>query len=122
VYTYKVIVLVVDDLRLFGDEFNGCIVHYATNSADALAFLNDETNFGMLSEIWLDHDLGLNDTIDPVLNWLEEKAYNKKCNHINAIRILTNNPVGMTKIAWLGKYFYIAPTPKHIGLREINSE
>jgi hypothetical protein len=116
------LILVVDDLRLFGDEYHECIVHYAVNSADALAFLEDETNFGMLSEIWLDHDLGqledgTNDEVTPVINWLEEKAHNGECNHINAIRILTNNPVGAQKIAYLNKYFYIAPTPKHTGLR-----
>ncbi len=114
-------ILVVDDLRIFPDTIGDSIVHHALNSKDAITFL--EANFPMISEIWLDHDLSIiddkADEITPVLYWLEEKAYNGEANHINCIRVLTNNPVGAQKIAALGRYFYIAPTPKHIGIREV---
>jgi hypothetical protein len=117
------LILVVDDLRYFGETYKDCIIHYALNSKDALCFLNDKTNFDMLSEIWLDHDLGLvdgiEDDIEPVINWLEEKAHAGDCSHISDIRILTNNPVGFQKISWLNKYFYIAPTPQPIAIRHV---
>lgn len=108
--------LVVDDLRLFGDQFNGLPIRYAINSKQALEIL--ESDFGMIQEILLDHDLGGDDTIMPVVNWLDKKAYNGEANHITTIRILTSNPVGYNKIMLaLDRHFFIGLTPKHIGLR-----
>lgn len=106
-------ILVVDDLRIFAAP-EDAVIHHARTSADALTFL--EENFGMISEIWFDHDLGGTDDVMSVVRWLEEKAVNGEANHITAIRIVTDNPVGYQKIAWLGQYFHIAPKPNHIGL------
>jgi hypothetical protein len=110
-----VFILVVDDLRIFSDKIGDNIVHHSLSSADAIKFL--EENFPMVSEVWLDYDLGGEDTVVPVINWLEEKAHTGKANHICCIRILTSNPVGAQKIAALGRYFYIGNTPTHIALR-----
>ena len=109
------IILVVDDLRIFPDNIGDNIVHHTISSQEALEFL--EKNFSLISEIWLDHDLGGTYEVTPVLNWIEKKAINGEANHICCLRILTSNPVGAQKIAALNRYFYIAPTPKHIDIR-----
>ena len=109
-------VLVVDDRRIFGDKHNDCIVHHTTSSVQALEFLKE--NFGLVSEMWLDYDLGGSDTVTPVIDWLDEKAYNGEANHITAIRILTDNPVGYNKIMLaLDRHFFIGVTPKHKSIR-----
>ena len=116
-------VLVVDDLRLFGNTFYNLEILYALNSKDAITILEqDAIN---ISEIWLDHDLsmvdGKVDDVVPVINWIEE-AINScvKLNNLKAIRILTNNPVGYQKIKALERYIDILPTPKHEGIRNVD--
>lgn len=112
------IIVCVDDLRLFGDTFQDCLIHYATNSSDALKFL--EENLPLIQEVWLDHDLGDGDEITPVINWLDEKAREGKTDHISCIRILTNNPVGYNKIMLaLQRHFFVGITPKHVGIRDL---
>ncbi len=109
-------VLVVDDLRLFGEKYEDMVIQYATSSKEALEFL--ENNFGLISEIWLDHDLGGDDTVVPVVNWLDEKARKGEANHITAIRILTDNPVGYNKIMLaLDRHFFIGVKPRLRGVR-----
>lgn len=111
--------LIIDDLRLFGDTFNGMPIIYAINSKQALDQLNK--NYNDFAEILLDHDLGLvdgnPDDIGPVLNWLEEKAFYGELQDVK-LRILTANPVGFQRIKALEKYFEILPTVKHVSIRE----
>jgi len=112
-------ILVVDDLRLFGDKFNDMEIVYAVNSKEAIEELNK--NYSNFSEIFLDHDLGMvdgkADDIGPVINWLEEQAVWCIAGDVK-LRILTANPVGFQRIKALEKYFQILPTPKHVALRE----
>lgn len=110
-------ILVVDDMRIFPDKVRDNIVFHALSSEAAIKFL--EENFNLTSEIWLDHDLGGDDTVVPVINWLEEKAIQGKADHLCCIRVLTSNPVGAQKIAALGRYFYIGNTPVHIAMRDL---
>jgi len=114
---FIVFILVIDDFRIFPNRIGDNIVHHALSSADGIKFLKE--NFEMISEVWLDYDLGGDDTVVPVINWLEEKAFNGEANHICCIRILTSNPVGAQKIAALGRYFYIGNTPVHIAVRDL---
>lgn len=110
-------ILVIDDLRIFSDKIGDNIVHHALSSKEAIAFL--EENFLLISEIWFDYYLSGPDDVEPVINWIEEKAIQGEANHICCIRILTSSSVGAQKIAALGRYFYIAPTPVHIDIREM---
>ena len=109
------IILVVDDLRLFPNEMEGNIVHHEVSSRGAIKFL--EENFSMISDIFLDFYLGGKDTTMPVVNWLWKKAEKGQANHICSIRIITSSPTGAQKIATLSRYFYIGPRPQHIDIR-----
>lgn len=118
-------ILVVDDLRLFGDIFNGMPVIYALNSEQALDILKYHAwSANPFIEVFCDHDLGeVNgkyDDITPVINWLEEAYYFENPKEVRNIklRILTSNSVGYQRIKVLEKYFEILPTPQHIGIRE----
>lgn len=115
-------ILVVDDMRLYGDSFQGKPIAYAITSAEAIEFL--EKHFNELTEIWWDHDLGKLsdgslDTVVPVINWVEERAINGEANHIETIRIHTTNPGGLQKLYPLAKYFHLGIAIEHTGLREI---
>lgn len=114
-------ILVVDDLRLFDEYFDGIPVFYAINSKEALKILKN--NYENIEEIFLDHDLGIVDgkidDVMPVLNWIEEHhCISSGFPKLKGIRILTNNPVGYKKIKALERYFKILPTPKHTGIRK----
>jgi hypothetical protein len=110
-------ILVVDDLRLFDSAVQGVEVVYAVSSAEALALLIRDAE--LFTEIWLDHDLGGDDTVLPVVNWIEEDYHNARRLHgLTAVRILTNNPVGFQKIRALERYVAIGSTPQHIGIRK----
>jgi len=99
-------VLVIDDLRLFGCVFKDHMIAYAINSAEALAQLEEKAE--QFVEIWLDHDLGKNDTVLPVINWIEEDFHTShRLKKLSCIRILTNNPVGYQKIHALQRYVLI---------------
>lgn len=116
-------VLVVDDLRLFGDKFVDLDIRYALNSKDAITILEQEAD--SFEEIWLDHDLGIVDEkiddVIPVVNWIEEKLVTSdKLSNLQRIRILTSNPVGYQKIKALGRYIDIGGTPQHIGVRNVD--
>ena len=112
-------ILVVDDLRLFGDNYKNVPILHAINSKQAIEIL--DTMFPFIIEFWLDHDLGMVageiDSIYPVLNWLEEKGFNGE-SFDKKIRILTSNPVGFQKIKALSRYYEILSTPNHLGIRE----
>lgn len=117
-------ILVVDDLRLFGDTFHGMPIKYAVTSKEALDIL--ESEFHDVAEVWLDHDLGMfgeiADEVTPVIYWLEEKGHNEQANHVYCIRVLTSNPVGAQKIAMLSRYYFIGATVTHHKLRNEEEE
>lgn len=58
-------ILVIDDLREFSFK-----AIYARTSKEALDILYQEWD-----EIWLDHDLGEEDTIKPILDFIQEKSF-----------------------------------------------
>jgi hypothetical protein len=62
-------ILVVDDERDLGFE-----AEYARNSSDALAKLVSMESVG-IAELWLDHDLGFDDSGMLVVDWLCERAF-----------------------------------------------
>jgi len=90
---YKI--LFVDDLRNFPLIGYGDVDTVRT-SIQALYKLNS----GILyNEIWLDHDLGGDDTSMPIVDWLSERAFNDNPYPIDRIVIHTANPVGSKNIA-----------------------
>ena len=87
-------ILVVDDIRFYGLFWNGTPIFYARNSASACKFIN---LYGRdIREFWLDHDLGGEDTILPVVKYLEECLNERSIYKRDFIvRFITSNPVGL---------------------------
>ncbi|MDM4721544.1 hypothetical protein QTQ03_18825 [Micromonospora sp. WMMA1363] len=54
---------------------------------------------GALDELWLDHDLGGDDTIWPVVEILEQAAFEKRPFDIGVVNVHSSNPGGAAKIA-----------------------
>ena len=85
--------VVVDDLR---DHPDGAM--YFRTSASAITWLQDNPTV-VIDELWLDHDLGgLDDTIRPVVLYLEELCFNGTPIEIGCIYVHTANPTGA---AWI---------------------
>lgn len=84
-------ILVVDDLRRFMKPIDAPIT-YARNSSDAIALLTKNQKRGY-SQLWLDHDLGDEDDIRPVVNWLVEHRP-----PIGRVYVQSMNPVGSEHI------------------------
>ncbi|WP_406081647.1 cyclic-phosphate processing receiver domain-containing protein [Micromonospora sp. NBC_00858] len=67
-------IVLVDDLRSFVD---GRSAEVARTSAAGVEVLHRHRD-GRLDELWLDHDLGGDDTIRPVVAILEQAAFEKR--------------------------------------------
>lgn len=80
------VVLVIDDLRSFTFP-----ARYARTSGEGLAALAVS---GPLDELWLDHDLGGDDTIMPVIDYLAERAFNGDPFPVAKVMVHTSNPSG----------------------------
>ena len=80
-------VVVIDDLRTHPDAQ----VHLRT-STEAIAWLDDFD--GEIDELWLDHDLGGEDTIRPVVSFITERAFLGSPLPIKRIVVHTANPPG----------------------------
>jgi len=88
-------VILVDDLRSFTDGRNAEV---ARTSASGLALLHTHRD-KRIDELWLDHDLGGNDTIWPVVEVLEHAAFEGHPLDIGAVYIHSANPSGAAKMA-----------------------
>jgi hypothetical protein len=88
-------VILVDDLRSFLD---GRPAEVARGSAAGIELLHRHRR-SRLDELWLDHDLGENDTIWPVVELLERAAFEEKPFDIGQILIHSANPAGARKMA-----------------------
>ncbi|MGI5148124.1 cyclic-phosphate processing receiver domain-containing protein [Plantactinospora sp. CA-294935] len=88
-------IVLVDDLRSFVD---GRSAEVARTSAAAVEIL-DRYRDRRLDELWLDHDLGGDDTIWPVVEVLERAAFDKRPFDVGVINVHSANPAGATKIA-----------------------
>lgn len=81
-------VVVIDDVRTHVDPS----ATHLRNSHEALAWL--AAHEGQIDELWLDHDLGGEDTVRPVVAWLEERVATGTAPDIAVIYVHTANPVG----------------------------
>lgn len=97
--------LLIDDLRNFVKEPKNLIV--CRNSEAALAELRKENS--AFTSIWLDHDLGGEDTINPVVDYLCERSTWNNPVDVLTIYVHTSNPVGGDQMMRsLAKYGYLA--------------
>lgn len=85
----------IDDLRSFID---GRTAQVARTSAAGVELLSRYRDL-RLDELWLDHDLGQDDTIWPVVEVLERAAFEERPFDIGVIIIHSANPTGAAKIA-----------------------
>lgn len=84
------VVVLVDDLRSFRDG-RPCLV--ARTSVEGVELLRSLRGQG-LCELWLDHDLGGDDTVRPVVAELEEAAFNGEPYDVGLVIVHTSNPAG----------------------------
>jgi hypothetical protein len=87
-------VVLVDDLRSFLD---GRVAHVARTSRAAIEALERHRR-QRLDELWLDHDLGEEDTIWPVVEVLERAAFEERPFDIGVVYVHSANPAGAEKI------------------------
>lgn len=88
-------IVVIDDLRCFG-AFDAT---YARTSAQGVALLAACHAEGRpIDELWLDHDLGGTDDINPVIAWIAERCVWDDRPNIGRIVAHTSNPVGAEMI------------------------
>lgn len=100
---YKV--LVIDDERWFTSDQYRNMVAYARNSDDALDCLSRGIRW---NQVWFDHDLGPDDDIRRVVEWLEAEAYFGRRVDIGCCYIQSRNPVGIEWIkAALEKHYKV---------------
>jgi hypothetical protein len=87
-------IVLIDDLRSFVD---GRAAEVARTSTDWVALLN-RCREQRLDELWLDHDLGEDDTIWPVVEILERAAFEERPFDIGIINVHSANPAGGSKM------------------------
>ncbi|MEU1965892.1 cyclic-phosphate processing receiver domain-containing protein [Micromonospora sediminicola] len=89
------VIVLIDDLRSFVD---GRSAEVARTSAAGVELLHRYRD-GRLDELWLDHDLGGDDTIWPVVEILEQAAFHERPFDIGVVVVHSSNPGGAAKVA-----------------------
>src|SRR3954467_15206689 len=110
----KLTIVLIDDLRSFVD---GRPAQVARTSSAGVELL-DRYRSHRLDELWLDHDLGDDDTIWPVVEVLERAAFENLPFDIGMVIVHSANPAGAAKIArvlrrW-GYRVRVAPGSPHL--------
>lgn len=101
-------IVLIDDLRSFIEPTEALVIR---TEKDALFWAIGLSPADVISELWLDHDLGEDSngnvtSIMSVVAKLEELAFFDKAPEIHVIRIHTSNPVGGKQIEQaLGRFF-----------------
>ena len=88
------LVILVDDLRSFVD---GRAAEIARTSAEGVEALHRHRE-ARIDELWLDHDLGGDDTIWPVVEVLEMAAFEGRPFDIGVVLVHSANPPGVAKM------------------------
>lgn len=103
-------ILLIDDLRNFRVALAARPHIVARTSEAGLEALRDlDVEEKHIDELWLDHDLGGDDTIMPVVDYLSERAFNERPLSIGRIFVHTQNSVGAKQmLASLTRYGYNA--------------
>ncbi|OJF16052.1 cyclic-phosphate processing receiver domain-containing protein [Couchioplanes caeruleus] len=110
-------VVLIDDLRSFVD---GRAAHVARSSAAGIDLLQ-RYRAQRLAELWLDHDLGGDDTIWPVVELLEQAAFEGSPFDIGTVYIHSANPPGAARIMQVlqrwGYVVRLSSGSPHVGYR-----
>ncbi|MDP9794961.1 hypothetical protein J2S43_003473 [Catenuloplanes nepalensis] len=88
-------IILVDDLRSFVDGRAAEVARTSSSGVELLGRYRTER----VDELWLDHDLGGDDTVWPVVEVLEHAAFEGRPFDIGVIVIHSANPVGAAKMA-----------------------
>lgn len=99
-------IVVIDDERIPAPGADSIVVETHRTLAEGLAILQAYHDSGEhIDELWLDHDLGLNDdsefgwdTIMPVVNWLEEMGHFETPLSVGMIFVHTANPAAAPRM------------------------
>ncbi|WP_216858332.1 cyclic-phosphate processing receiver domain-containing protein [Actinomadura verrucosospora] len=86
--TPKSVIIGIDDLRPLPRA-----TQIARTSREGVQLLQEHRD-GVIDELWLDHDLGGDDSIMPVVTLLEEAAFNGRPFQIGMIFVHSANPSG----------------------------
>ncbi|GAA0291044.1 hypothetical protein GCM10010302_32000 [Streptomyces polychromogenes] len=86
------VILGIDDLRPLPRA-----TRIARTSREGIQLLEEHRN-SFIDELWLDHDLGGDDTIMPVVTLMEEAAFNGQPFQIGAVFVHSANPIGAETI------------------------
>lgn len=96
-------IVLIDDLRCFMDGRRAEVARTSATGILLLSCYRDQR----LDELWLDHDLGEDDTIWPVVEVLERAAFEEHPFDIGVVNIHSANPAGAAKMARaLGRWGY----------------
>lgn len=82
------VILGIDDLRPLPRA-----TRIARTSSEGIQLLQEHRGI-FIDELWVDHDLGGDDTILPVVALLEEAAFNDRPFHIGTVFVHSANPIG----------------------------
>lgn len=106
-------ILVVDDLRVFRDDLD---VVYARTLNETAPYLTAACSGKIvISELWLDHDLGQSEDIRELVDHLDQLAIEGEKLPLDCIRIISANPVGRDYITRaLGRHYTIKPCTERI--------
>ncbi|MFE4512756.1 cyclic-phosphate processing receiver domain-containing protein [Kitasatospora sp. NPDC056783] len=86
------VVLGIDDLRPLPRA-----TRIARTSHEGIRLL-EEYREGFVDELWLDHDLGGDDTVMPVVALLEKAAFDGRPFRIGTVFVHSANPVGAATV------------------------
>lgn len=103
-------ILLIDDLRDFLPQSRPQEYIVARTCAAGLAVLHELDSQGTaITELWLDHDLGGDDNIMPVVDYLNERGYNGNHFPVDNIYVHTMNSARVAAmLAGFERYGYTA--------------
>jgi hypothetical protein len=87
-------IVLIDDLRSFADHRAAEVARTSQAGVDLL----EEHRGEHIDELWLDHDLGGEDTIWPVIAVLEEAAFTGSPHDVTMVYVHSANPPGAAKM------------------------
>ncbi|MET7388525.1 cyclic-phosphate processing receiver domain-containing protein [Streptomyces sp. NPDC005529] len=82
------VILGIDDLRPLP-----WTTRIARSSGEGIKLLQEHRD-SFIDELWLDHDLGGDDSISPVVTLMEEAAFNGRPFRIGMVFVHSANPIG----------------------------
>ena len=86
------VILGIDDLRPLPRA-----TRIARTSREGVRLLEEHRD-SLIDELWLDHDLGGDDSIMPVVTLLEEAAFNGRPFRIGTVFVHSANPAGAATV------------------------